>query len=89
MTLKIREPGSAITHFIAMLLALFSAAPLLVRSALRSDATSLAAMSVFICSMILLYGASTVSYTHLDVYKRQILLLPKIVTQSFARVTPV
>ena len=56
MTLKIREPGSAITHFIAMLLALFSAAPLLVRSALRSDATSLAAMSVFICSMILLYG---------------------------------
>ena len=63
MTLKIREPGSAITHFIAMLLALFSAAPLLVRSALRSDATSLAAMSVFICSMILLYGASTLYHS--------------------------
>ena len=63
MTLKIREPGSAITHFIAMLLALFSAAPLLVHSALRSDATSLAAMSVFICSMILLYGASTLYHS--------------------------
>ena len=63
MTLKIREPGSAITHFIAMLLALFSAAPLLVRSALRPDATSLAAMSVFICSMILLYGASTLYHS--------------------------
>lgn len=63
MTLKIREPGSAITHFIAMLLALFSAAPLLVRSALRSDATSLVAMSVFICSMILLYGASTLYHS--------------------------
>ena len=41
MTLKIREPGSAITHFIAMLLALFSAAPLLVRTSLRSGSTSL------------------------------------------------
>ena len=63
MTLKIREPGSAITHFIAMLLALFSAAPLLVRPSLRSGSTSLAAMSVFICSMILLYGASTLYHS--------------------------
>lgn len=63
MTLKIREPGSAITHFIAMLLALFSAAPLLVRTSLRSGSTSLAAMSVFICSMILLYGASTLYHS--------------------------
>lgn len=63
MTLKIREPGSAITHFIAMLLALFSAAPLLVRTSLRSGSTSLAAMSVFICSMILLYGAGTLYHS--------------------------
>ena len=63
MTLKIREPGSAITHFIAMLLALFSAAPLLVRTSLRSGSTSHAAMSVFICSMILLYGASTLYHS--------------------------
>lgn len=63
MTLEIREPGSAITHFIAMLLALFSAAPLLVRTSLRSGSTSLAAMSVFICSMILLYGASTLYHS--------------------------
>lgn len=77
MTLKIREPGSAITHFIAMLLALFSAAPLLVRSALRSDATSLAAMSVFICSMILLYGASTL-YHSVNVSGRLLCALKKL-----------
>ena len=77
MTLKIREPGSAITHFIAMLLALFSAAPLLVRSALRSDATSLAAMSVFICSMILLYGASTL-YPSVNVSGRLLCAFKKL-----------
>ena len=60
---RIKDPGSAITHFIAMLLALFSAAPLLVRTSLRSGSTSLAAMSVFICSMILLYGASTLYHS--------------------------
>lgn len=32
MALKIREPGSAITHFIAFILALLAAVPLLVKS---------------------------------------------------------
>ena len=32
MKLKIREPGSAITHYIGMLLSLFAAVPLLVKA---------------------------------------------------------
>ena len=36
MNITIREPGSALTHFIAMLLALCAAVPLLVRAAVHS-----------------------------------------------------
>ena len=33
MTLKIKDPGSALTHFIAMILALCAASPLLIKAA--------------------------------------------------------
>lgn len=58
MTITIREPGSAITHFIAMMLAVFAAIPLLVKAAVTSGARSFTAMAIFMASMILLYGAS-------------------------------
>ena len=58
MQITIREPGSAITHFIGMIMALFAAVPLLVKAGLSSGALSLGAMTVFMVSMILLYGAS-------------------------------
>ncbi|MEG1847154.1 MAG: hemolysin III family protein [Lachnospiraceae bacterium] len=58
MQITIREPGSAITHLIGMVMALLAAAPLLVKAAVTSDTTTLIAMSIFILSMILLYGAS-------------------------------
>ena len=58
MTFVIREPGSAITHFIAMLMALVAAAPLLIKAALTSGESSFLAMAVFMASMILLYAAS-------------------------------
>lgn len=58
MQITIREPGSAITHFIAMMMAVFAATPLLIKAALSSSTLVLAAMSIFILSMILLYGAS-------------------------------
>lgn len=58
MQITIREPGSAITHFIGMLLALVAAVPLLVKAGISSGAKSLTAMTVFMVSMILLYGAS-------------------------------
>ncbi len=58
MQITIREPGSAITHFIGMMMAIFAAIPLLVKAGLSSRSMSLGAMTVFIASMILLYGAS-------------------------------
>ena len=58
MNITIREPASAITHFIGMMMAVFAAAPLLVKAGLSSGQTCFAAMTVFMASMILLYGAS-------------------------------
>lgn len=63
MNITIREPGSALTHFIAMLLALCAAVPLLVRAAIHSGVKSLTAMTVFMISMVLLYAASTIYHS--------------------------
>lgn len=57
MQLTIREPGSAITHFIAAILAAGSSVPLLIKAA-SLGTNYLVAMFVFIASMILLYSAS-------------------------------
>lgn len=62
MTLTIREPGSAFTHFIAMMAA-FPAATILLVKAGSSSHTSLTAMSIFMLSMVLLYGASALYHT--------------------------
>ena len=59
MQITIREPGSAITHFIGMMMALVAATPLLIKAALSSGTLGFRAMVIFILSMILLYGAST------------------------------
>ena len=58
MQITIREPGSAITHFIGMMLAVFAAVPLLVKAGVTSGWQNMAALAVFMCRMILLYGAS-------------------------------
>lgn len=63
MTITIREPGSAITHFIAMLLAGIGALPLLIKTAMSNSSSSFKAMTIFIISMILLYGASTLYHS--------------------------
>lgn len=60
---KIKDPGSAITHFIGMLMAVFAATPLLIKAAHNPDRIHLISLTVFIVSMILLYGASTVYHT--------------------------
>lgn len=59
MQITIREPGSALTHFIAMMLAIFAAIPLLVKTGITSGQKNFVALAVFIGSMILLYAAST------------------------------
>ncbi len=57
MQISIREPGSAITHLIAMLMTLGSAIPLLLK-ATPYGVKYMLAMFIFITSMVLLYGAS-------------------------------
>ena len=59
----LKEPGSAITHFIGWLMAVFAAVPLLLRGAHQPDRIHMVSLAIFIFSMILLYGASTVYHT--------------------------
>ena len=63
MQITIREPGNALTHFIAMMLAVFASMPLLLKAGLTSGIRNMAAMTVFMISMILLYGASTMYHS--------------------------
>ena len=60
-----KDPGSAITHLIGMLAALFAAPPLLMKAAQNPDRICLISMAIFIGTMILLYAAST-TYHSLD-----------------------
>ena len=63
MQITIREPGSAITHFIGMMMAIVAATPLMVKAAVGSDNIACAALAIFIGSMIALYGASAVYHS--------------------------
>lgn len=63
MILSIKDPGSAITHFIGMILAALASTPLLVLAAHHNGGHAVPALAVFALSMILLYGASTVYHT--------------------------
>ena len=58
MNIRIKDPWSALTHFIGMILALGATAPLLVKAAFSGDMMHVYAMSVFMMSMVLLYAAS-------------------------------
>ncbi len=60
MQLTIREPGSAITHFIACVMACVAALPLIIKA---SGGVSTAALAIFAVSMILLYGASALYHS--------------------------
>lgn len=57
--ITIREPGSALTHFIGILLAGIGAIPLLLKAGATANTTTVISMLIFIISMLLLYGAST------------------------------
>lgn len=63
MQITIREPGSAITHFIGMMLALFATVPLLVKAGVSSNQNNFIAMFIFMLSMVLLYGASAMYHS--------------------------
>lgn len=59
----IKDPGSAITHFIGMLMAIFAAVPLLIKAAHEPERIYLISIAVYAASLILLYAASTSYHT--------------------------
>jgi hemolysin III len=61
--LKAKDPGSAVTHLIGTLMAVFAATPLLIKAASHPSPIHIISLTVFIVSMILLYVASTVYHT--------------------------
>lgn len=63
MKITIREPGSALTHYIGMMLAMIGAEPLLMKASYSQNISHVIAMLIFICSMVLLYGASTLYHS--------------------------
>ena len=54
----IKDPGSAITHFIGMLMAIFAAIPLLLKAAREPSKIYIIAIAVYAASLILLYLAA-------------------------------
>ena len=73
----IKEPGSAITHFIGMVMAIFAAIPLLIRAAYEPDRIYIVSMTIYAASLILLYAASTTYHTF-DISEKVNTILKKI-----------
>lgn len=59
----IKDPGSAITHFIGMLMAIFAAVPLLIKAAYEPSRVYVISIAIYAISLILLYAASTTYHT--------------------------
>lgn len=77
MQITIREPGSAITHFIGMMMAVFAMVPLLIKAGISSGSRNFTAMLIFMLSMILLYGASA-TYHSVNLTGRYLRIFRKI-----------
>ena len=73
----IKEPGSAITHFIGMLMAIFAAVPLLIKAAHEPSRIYIISLAIYAASLILLYAAST-SYHTFDISPKINTILKKI-----------
>lgn len=69
MTIRVKDPGSFLTHYIAMLMSMAAMVPLLCRAALHPSALRFTAFLCFGISFILLYGASA-SYHFFDISPR-------------------
>lgn len=73
----IKDPGSAITHFIGMLMAIFAAVPLLIKAAHEPGRLYVISLAVYAVSLILLYAASTTYHTF-DLSEKVNTILKKI-----------
>ena len=65
----LKDPGSAITHFIGMIMAIFSGIPLLFKAAQEPERIYLVSLTIYLISMILLYASSTI-YHSLDISEK-------------------
>ncbi len=74
---KLKDPGSAITHFIGTVVAICAIAPLLIKAAHGVNSRYLGAFAIFILTMVSLYGASTIYHTF-DISEKINVLLRKI-----------
>lgn len=77
MTVKIKDPGSALTHFIGMMMAMFASTPLLIKASRQPEKIHIVVLSIFMVSMIFLYAASTIYHT-LDLSAKVNIRLKKI-----------
>lgn len=77
MQITVREPGSALTHFIGMILAMFASMPLLIEVGRTGDQKAIIAITIFVLSMILLYGASTL-YHSLNLAEKKLRFFKKL-----------
>lgn len=65
----LKDPGSAITHFIGMLMAIFAGVPLLLKAAQEPGKIYTVSLTIYLISLILLYAASTI-YHSLDISEK-------------------
>ena len=77
MQITVREPGSALTHFIGRMMAMFASTPLLIKASRQPEKIHIVVLSIFIVSMIFLYAASTIYHT-LDLSEKVNIRLKKI-----------
>ena len=59
----VKDPGSAITHFIGMLMAVFAAVPLIIKATREPSPIYVVSIAIYAASLILLYAASTTYHT--------------------------
>lgn len=75
---RVKDPGSAATHFIGFVAAILMTPVLLVHASnVGADVMTMVGMSIFMISMILLYGAST-SYHSFDISPKANLRLKRM-----------
>lgn len=75
---RVKDPGSALTHLIGFAAAIFATPVLLIQASLHgASLPALVSLSIFMLSMILLYGAST-TYHAFNISERANRILRKI-----------
>lgn len=74
---RLKDPGSAITHFIGMILSIIGAFPLIIKVWHGQNQTHMVSFILFIMSMILLYAASA-TYHSFDLSEKTNQILRKL-----------